>query len=102
VIPTYGRDQVLMETIRYVLTQQPAPAELIVVDQTPEHEQQTTVQLRQLDEQGQIRWLRLTQPSITAAMNRGLLETSSPVVLFLDDDLIPAENLIEAHWQAHQ
>ena len=37
VIPTYGRDRVLVDTIRHVLALVPPPAEVIVLDQTKEH-----------------------------------------------------------------
>ena len=33
-IPTYGRDEVLVETITALLSLNPPPSELIVVDQT--------------------------------------------------------------------
>ena len=36
-----------------------------------------------------------------AAMNRGLREASAEVVLFLDDDLVPDETLIEEHARLH-
>ena len=36
-IPTYGRDQVLVDTIRHVLTLVPPPTEVVVLDQTKEH-----------------------------------------------------------------
>jgi len=47
-----------------------------------------------------MRWLRLRDPSIPGAMNRGLLEASHPMVLFLDDDDIPESGLVEAHTSA--
>jgi GT2 family glycosyltransferase len=47
-----------------------------------------------------MRWLRLKNPSIPRAMNCGLLEASHPIVLFLDDDIIPHSRLVEAHLSA--
>jgi GT2 family glycosyltransferase len=44
--------------------------------------------------------LRLENPSIPQAMNLGLLEARHPIVLFLDDDIIPHSALVEAHVRA--
>jgi GT2 family glycosyltransferase len=96
-IPTFSREQVLLDTIAAVLRLEPAPAEILVVDQTPEHEPATTAQLEQWQAQGAIRWLRLAQPSIPKAMNVALREARSPVVLFLDDDVLPCPHLVAAH-----
>ena len=37
-----------------------------------------------------------------AARNAGVRIASAPLVLFLDDDVIPAPDLIERHWLAHE
>ena len=98
-IPTYGREEVLLETLSHVLRQTPAASEILVVDQTPEHEPNTEASLRELGARGEIRWLRLPIPSIPRAMNTALCEARFPVVLFLDDDVIPASGLIQNHWR---
>jgi GT2 family glycosyltransferase len=100
VIPTFGRERVLLETIRHLLAQSPPAAKILVVDQTSGHDPATDVTLQQWDKQGQIRWIHLPAPSITRAMNVGLVEASSPLVLFLDDDILPAPGLIGAHAAA--
>jgi len=100
-IPTYGRDQVLLDTVAHLLTQDPRAAEILLVDQTPQHDDATESALKAWTDQGQVRWLRLERPSITGAMNRALLEASSPVVLFVDDDIVPAPGLVAAHSAAH-
>lgn len=102
VIPTYLRERVLLETIEYLLKLKAAPAEILIVDQTPEHEAETTQALARWNSSGKIRWIRLPEPSITRAMNTGLKEARREVVLFLDDDIIPDVNLIAAHASAHQ
>jgi GT2 family glycosyltransferase len=102
VIPTYGRDQVLVDTIRFVRELTPPPAELIVVDQSLSHVETVAATLADWDRRGEIRWLRLEAPSIPRAMNRGLLAATRPLVLFLDDDVVPDPALVEEHWQAHK
>jgi GT2 family glycosyltransferase len=100
VVPTYGRDGVLLETLKRLFALNPQPSEMIVVDQTEQHSHQVAFTLASWQASGQMRWLRLKDPSIPGAMNLGLLEASHPVVLFLDDDIIPHPGLVEAHVSA--
>lgn len=96
-IPTFGREEVLVDTIASILADAELPLEILVVDQTPDHEAETERRLSAWDRSGAIRWIRLERPSITAAMNRALVEARGDVVLFLDDDIIPVEGLVAGH-----
>jgi GT2 family glycosyltransferase len=102
VIPTYQREAVLLQSLHQLLALKPAAAEIIVVDQTQQHEPETDAGLRALEAAGALRWLRRDQPSIPAAMNAGLQAAASPLVLFLDDDILPHANLVAAHLRAQQ
>ena len=101
VMPTYGRDQVLLETVEALLSLPKPPAEIVLADQTVRHDEAPGRVLSDWDDSGQVRWLRLLEPSIPRAMNQGLLAAIGPIVLFLDDDLRPDLGLVEAHAQAH-
>lgn len=101
-IPTYRREGVLLNTLDYLLAMETGPAEIMVLDQTEEHEPATDKRLHELHDAGQIRWLHLAAPSIPQAMNRGLLEARQDIVLFLDDDIRPEGGLVAAHHAAHQ
>jgi len=100
VVPTYRRDSVLIATIGHLLELDPAPAEILVVDQTERHQETVEQTLRNWDAAGAIRLLRLTEPSTTRAMNRGLCEAKQTSVLFVDDDIVPEPGLLEMHWRA--
>jgi GT2 family glycosyltransferase len=101
VIPTYRREQVLLETLTRLLAL-PAPAEeILVVDQTERHDADTERVLQEHATAKRVRWLRLPQPSIPRAMNTGLREALGDVVLYLDDDVIPSPSLVAAHRRAH-
>lgn len=102
VIPTYQREQVLVETLERLRMARPEPFEILVVDQTSAHARETRDALLRLNGVGAIRWIQQQPPSIPAAMNRGLLEAAGDIVLFLDDDVIPESHLIEAHRRAHE
>lgn len=99
-IPTYHRGRVLCETIEMLLAVEPRASEIIVVDQTPQQPPEVESRLDAWNASGTIRVIRLTQPSITHAMNTALREAREPHVLFLDDDIVPSRNLIAAHTAA--
>lgn len=101
-IPTYGRGQILLDTIAALVAQEPAAAEVLVVDQTLRHESHVAIQLAAWHDAGVIRWIRLEQPSVPAAMNVALRLARQPVVLFLDDDIRPAARLIAAHAEGYR
>lgn len=101
-IPTFGRDEVLVDTIRTCFDQAEPAGEVLVLDQTPEHSPEVEQQLTDWHQSGRIRWERLTRPSQPAAMNRALEITSKPLVLYLDDDIIAAPGFLAAHAAAHQ
>ncbi len=104
VIPSYGREQVLLDTIAALEPQRRAlgsGSELLLVDQTPEHEPAVQRALDAWQQAGRLRWLRLSQPHLTRAMNTGLQRSRGEIVLFLDDDIEPAADLLAAHLQAH-
>ena len=96
-VPTYQREQVLIDTLGSLLALDPPAAELLVADQTPRHQRAVEQQLRQWEAAGRIRLLRLPNPSVTEAMNTALREAAHPIVLFLDDDIVPHRGLIGAH-----
>lgn len=101
IIPTYRRERVLLNTIEYLLRLDPAPTEILIIDQTEEHEPETAQALTRISHEGRINLIRLTQPSITHAMNTGLSRARGEIVLFLDDDIIPHPGLTDAHLAAH-
>lgn len=102
VIPTYRREQVLVDTLVALLAQIPPPSEILVLDQTTQHDAAVEGKLQSWDVTHQIRWLRLPMPSITRSMNQGLAEARHPIVLFLDDDIRPDPGLIAAHTESHR
>ena len=89
VIPTYRRDSVLIATIKHLLDLDQTPAEILVLDQTEKHQEAVENTLRDWEMAGAIKLIRLAEPSIPRAMNRGLCEARQDIVLFVDDDIVP-------------
>jgi len=101
VVPTFQRRSVAIDSLHQLLPLLGVGDELILVDQTPDHPAEIQAELTKLHHTGRIQWLRLSAPNIPSAMNVGLRQARSEVVLFLDDDIIPDANLVEAHRGAH-
>ena len=95
VVATYGREAVLRETLKLLLDQDYPSYELIVVDQTSAHEPETD---RFIRSQGhRLRHLRLVGASLPNARNAGIRAARGDLVLFVDDDVLPARSLVGAH-----
>ena len=101
-IPTYRRERVLLETVSYLRSLAVPPGEILLLDQTQQHDPETESALGTMADAGAITWVRLTIPSIPQAMNQGLVRARHDLVLFLDDDIRPDPELIAAHLRAHQ
>ena len=100
VIPSYNRSKILLETLDQLFNQTLKPKEVLVIDQTQyDRGDPAAESLRKLDEASRIRWIRLREPAIPVAMNKGLLESVSANVLFLDDDIKVNSDFLEKHQQ---
>lgn len=97
IIPTYNRESVLIDTLNDLLSLPYLADEIIVVDQTRQHQPETDEMLAHWHSAKRIKWFRLEQPSVTRAMNFGARHASGDVLLFLDDDIKPDSQLIRCH-----
>jgi glycosyltransferase involved in cell wall biosynthesis len=100
VVPTYKRERVLVETLSHLVALLRSGDEIVVVDQTPRHEPDTEAGLCRLTAHGEVRWFRRDKPSQCEAMNAAAAVSRGDILLFLDDDVIPSPNLLEAHRAA--
>ena len=100
-LPTYGRDEVLVNTVEQLLAQDPPASEILVLDQTPEHAPETESRLRDLHDREEIRWMRLKKPSQPGALNVGLRAAAQPIILFLDDDIRVDAGFLQAHVRTY-
>ena len=102
IIPTIGREEVLLDTIHACLREQQPPFEVIVVDQSKSHEPATIRQLSEWTGQGTVKVLTPNIGSQPAAMNIGLQAARSRLLLFLDDDVQPTPGFVAAHAEFHE
>jgi GT2 family glycosyltransferase len=96
IIPTYRREAPLRRCLTDVLVQRHVSFEVLIVDQSPDHEPATWAVLRALPSHA--RHVHLTEPSVTAAANAGVRLAGAPLLLFLDDDIeIDDRELVARH-----
>ncbi len=99
IIPTYKREAVLVETLQQLSMLLKPGDEILVIDQTLDHEPATIAALERLAGEGAIRWYRRSRPSQNEAMNIAAQLAQGEILLFLDDDIVPFDNLLEGHRQ---
>ncbi|WP_213804547.1 glycosyltransferase [Granulicella sp. dw_53] len=102
IVPTYNRSALLRRTLQGFceLAAGKLLWELIIVsDDSTDSTHQTVI-----DFEGRLPVKYLCQPKrgVASARNLGLRETNSPVVLFVDDDVIPSPQLLEEHARFHR
>ena len=92
IIPTYNRNKILCDTIQQILDQNYNDFELIIVDQSTQHDEYTTTYLASLPEKVKI--IRSDNPNLPAARNLGIKESNGEIIVFIDDDMgIPKDTL---------
>jgi cellulose synthase/poly-beta-1,6-N-acetylglucosamine synthase-like glycosyltransferase len=96
IIPTYGREEPLRDTLEDLLKQDYPAFEVLVIDQTPTHEPQTQAYLEQLADDRRLAGFALIGPVCrvtelwSAASIRG-------IILFIDDDVQMPAGCLNAH-----
>ncbi len=97
IIPTYGREGILRNTVTDVLKQDYSNFEIIVVDQTPKHQPEITNYLEELAKQNKIKWFHLAWASLPGARNYAIRRALGEIILFIDDDVQLTPNFLVTH-----
>ena len=102
IIPTRDRREVLMETLRRLRAHAgSAPIEVIVVDDGSKDESPAAAESLQ-PAPWPLAVLRQEGSGPAAARNRGIAAASAPACLFIGDDSLPTEDLIDRHLEFHR
>lgn len=96
-VPTFNRNDILIDTLKGVSSQYPPADEVLVIDQSEEHTPEVQSQLDAWHKEGQIHYLHQSPPNLPSARNRALSETSCDVVIFIDDDVKLEPGFVAAH-----
>ena len=102
IIPTYGREEALRDTLKDAIAQDYADFEILVVDQTPRHETATEELLTELSNINKIKWFRLDWASLPGARNYGVRHSTGEIIIFIDDDVQLTHNYITSHVKNFQ
>jgi glycosyltransferase involved in cell wall biosynthesis len=102
IIPTYGREEPLRDSIEDVLKQEYPNFEILVVDQTQKHQPQIEEYLEQLNKEKKIHWFQVNWASLPGARNYGVRHASGDIILFIDDDVKLPAGYLKAHVKNYQ
>jgi GT2 family glycosyltransferase len=107
IVPTKNRTALLAETVRALLAQTVVPAELVIVDQTATDEGRRLVRGMVAAAGAATRpaLVYVWDPSINgaaAARNAGLDVVRGEIVVFVDDDVVPAPDVVERLLQHYR
>jgi len=97
IIPTYQREAPLRDSLVDALAQDYPAFEVLVVDQTAQHEEKTETFLQQLADTNKIRWFRVNWASLPGARNYGVRRAKGDIILFIDDDIQLPKGYLQAH-----
>ena len=102
IIPTYGREEVLRSTVESVLQQDYPAFEVLVADQTKDHQPETQALLERLAASQQIQLYRLNWASLPGARNYAVDRANGEIILFIDDDVELPPGFLQAHARNFQ
>jgi len=104
VIPTYNRCQILDKAISAYLRQTAGQsiAEMIVVDDGSTDVTKEVVTKWSQTSSIPIRYFRQENKGPAAARNVGIGQARGDLILFTDDDILPAPNLVSEHLNFHR
>ncbi|EDZ92436.1 MAG: hormogonium polysaccharide biosynthesis glycosyltransferase HpsN [Limnospira sp. PMC 1291.21] len=97
IIPTYGREELLRNSLSDVMNNDYPDLEILVVDQTKNHEPETQEYLEKFSKSGKISWFKLDWASLPGARNYGVRRATGDIVIFIDDDVTLETSFVMYH-----
>lgn len=99
IIPTYNRVDCLIQLLEALKIQTYQNSEVLIVDQSEVLEEKKEKYFT--DSGARLRLIRTESRGRPAAKNIGIREAKGDLLLFCDDDILPPEDLVEAHVRAY-
>lgn len=100
IIPTYNRENPLVECLKCAFNQKEVNYEVIVVDQTRNHDAETKAFLD--NNQNKMTYIFSEIASVTNARNLGISKAKGDIIVFIDDDTTFAEDFLKHHLEGHK
>jgi len=101
IIPTHDRLPILRQCLDALGAQDIAMDRMEVIVVADGCSDGTEAAVAQQSYPYQLRVISQAGSGASAARNRGAADASAPLLLFLDDDVIPSPGLVNAHLEAH-
>jgi GT2 family glycosyltransferase len=98
VVATRNRGASLARTLRGILSNDPPPMEVIVVDQSDD--EQTAAALGPILDDGRVRLVRTSTRGLSTGRNLGIRHARSEFIALTDDDCDVAADWLQAMWTA--
>ncbi len=104
IIPTRDRPDTLARTLRALALQSlsSGPYEVVVVDDGSSVSTREAVEIERRASGGRVAYVRQQAAGPAAARNAGIQRARAPLLLFLGDDIVPKDGLLEQHACWHQ
>lgn len=102
VIPTYNRAEWLKRVIESLLNQTYQDFETIVVDDGSVDETENMIREVMKNAPCELAYFKQENKGPGSARNAGITHAKGELILFIDDDVLPAPNLLEEHISGHQ
>jgi GT2 family glycosyltransferase len=103
VIPTHGRAQsldIVLAALAAQITDEPFEV-IVVLDGSSADSERVLETWERLDVFASFRWYVQEQKGAAAARNRGAFLARAPILVFLDDDVVPEPDLISRYLSLH-
>jgi len=101
VVPTYNRHRILNRTLPSLLGQEGVGAEYEVIMVVDGSTDGTLAMLKRTEWGSRLRVVAQPNRGQASARNRGAAEARGEILLFLDDDMIAAPDLVSVHVEEH-
>ena len=101
ILPTVNRNKYLVHTVQQVLDDKFKDLEVIVVDQSDEHDKDTIAYFAD-NKDPRLRFYTVAPISGVAAKNFGLIKARADIVVFLDDDILLEPDCLTMHYKAYK
>ena len=99
-IPTLGRFEVVRDTVEAFMKGSILPTEILVSDQNSPPILELDAYLQSCPKF--VRHIHIEPKGVVFNMNRLTREATSEIILFVDDDIIPSPQLVEAHLRNYE
>jgi glycosyltransferase involved in cell wall biosynthesis len=95
VIPTYNREECLIDLLNCLVQQDYSNFEILVIDQSEVLTSKKELAIKQYPER--LKYFKITDRGRSLAKNYGIIFSTGDIILFCDDDIIVPGNFISTH-----